>query len=103
MASTKTNTASVATNNTSTENFERKFVAEYMAQLNAQKGPKVSLASRIANGVVNITADAVENSRVGFGEIKAAWEIAETRSEMRYAARHARFAHELALLAKSAQ
>lgn len=86
-----------------TEDFEKCFVAEYMAKLSANKGPKVSLASRLANGVVNLTADAVENSRVGFGEIKAAWEIAETRSDMRYAARHARFAAELAALAKSAQ
>ena len=102
MASTKTNTASVAST-TNTDDFEKQFVAEYMKQLSANKGPKVSLASRIANGVVNLTADAVENSRVGFGEIKAAWEIAETRSDMRYAARHARFAAELAALAKSAQ
>lgn len=101
MASTKTNTASTKTNNT--DDFEKQFVAEYMKQLSANKGPKVSLASRIANGIVNLTADAVENSRVGFGEIKAAWEIAETRSDMRYAARHARFAAELAALAKSAQ
>lgn len=102
MASTK-NTASVASTTTNTDDFEKQFVAEYMKQLSANKGPKVSLASRIANGVVNLTADAVENSRVGFGEIKAAWEIAETRSDMRYAARHARFAAELAALAKSAQ
>lgn len=101
MASTKTNTASVATSNA--DDFEKQFVAEYMKQLSANKGPKVSLSSRVANGIVNLTADAVENSRVGFGEIKAAWEIAETRSDMRYAARHARFAAELAQLAKSAQ
>jgi hypothetical protein len=68
------------------------FVREYMQQLSANKPPKVSLASRIANAAVTTVADAVEHSRVGFGEIQAAWEISGTRAEIAYAKRHARFA-----------
>lgn len=73
------------------------FVREYMAQLSQNRKPKVSLTTRLAEGVVRATGDVVEHSRVMFGDIKAAWEIAEDRAELAYAKRHARYAEQKAI------
>lgn len=73
------------------------FVREYMAQLSANKPPKVSLTTRLAEGLVRATGDVVEHSRVLFGDVRAAWEIAEDRAELAYARRHARYAEAKAI------
>lgn len=88
--------AAKTTTNTPVPSREE-FVREYMAQLSANKPPKQSFASKVATYAVTTVADAVEHSRVGFGEISAAWEISGDRAELAYARRHARYAEQKAI------
>lgn len=94
MAARQTQSAASATNAAPSR---EEFVRQYMAQLSANKPAKVSLTTRIAEGVVRATGDVVEHSRVLFGDVKAAWEIAEDRADLAYAKRHARYAEAKAI------
>lgn len=72
------------------------FVREYMAQLSANRPPKVSIVDRLAGWAEDRTVSAVKNSKRSFGRLSAAWEIADSIKEQAYAEEHARHAEEMA-------
>ena len=87
-----TNTAASATNVPSRE----EFVREYMAQLSANRPPKVSIVDRIVGWGEDRVVNATKNSKRVYGRLTAAWEIADSIKEEAYAREHAAHAEAVA-------
>jgi hypothetical protein len=73
------------------------FIREYMAQLSANRPPKMGLVDRIAMWGEDRVVSATKNSRRTIGRLSAAWEISEQIRDEAYAEEHARHAESLAL------
>ena len=95
MAARQNNSASASTVESNVPSREQ-FVREYMAQLSANRPPKVSLVDRLAGYVEDRTVAAVKNSKRTFGRLTAAWEIADAIKEEAYAREHAAHAEAVA-------
>lgn len=89
----KNETASVETNSVPSR---EQFVREYMAQLSANRPPKVSLVDRIVGWGEDRVVNATKNSKRVYGRLSAAWEIADSIKEEVYATEHARHAEAVA-------
>lgn len=72
------------------------FVREYMAQLSANRPPKVSIIDRLAGYAEDRVVAGVKNSKRTFGRLTAAWEIADQIKDEAYAREHALHAEQMA-------
>lgn len=73
------------------------FVREYMAQLSANRPPKVPIIDRLSGWAEDRVVAGVKNSRRSFGRLCAAWDISEQIRDHAYAEEHARHAEAMAL------
>jgi hypothetical protein len=97
MSVRKQSTASVQSSAVQSQPSREDFIREYMAQLSANRPPKVGMVERIAKWGEDKVVSATKNSRRTVGRLSAAWEISEQIRDEAYAEEHARHAESLAL------
>ena len=90
------NTTSAASVETNAVPSREAFVREYMAQLSANRPPKVSIVDRIVGWGEDRVVNATKNSKRVYGRLTAAWEIADSVKEEAYAREHAAHAEAVA-------